>query len=429
MKIIKIYLLYILYFILLNQSNSIHAQTEFLIYTPSNSDLSCNATPILVDDIGNIMFGSSCGLIKFNYSTSTWGVNDTSNTEIPFNNIENMAIDRQGRIWITSFFNGLICYYDSQWIIYNTSNSQIPSNRIYEIALDINDHLWLATDGGGLAKFDYENWTIFNKSNSDLKSNIIYTIAIDEHNIKWIGTRDGGLNVFDDNSWQVFNTSNSSLPNNTITAIAFDNDGTKWLGMFSGENLCGLVQFNDTEFIQYAPLDMPVIAVYSIAVDKKGTKWIGTVTRGLLKFDNQICKEYNPSNSNLDSYEISGIVIDSNDNVWMGTLDGVAVLRDECVGIKISDCAYVYYNYELYNNYPNPFNPITIFKYQLPKAGNVILKIYNIVGQEIVTLVNNHQTAGNHQIQWNAQRLPSGIYYYKLQAGNFSETKKLLLQN
>ena len=84
--------------------------------------------------------------------------------------------------------------------------------------------------------------------------------------------------------------------------------------------------------------------------------------------------------------------------------------------------------YQLNQNYPNPFNPTTTIKYHLQKPGNIILTLYNLAGQELETLVNEFQTAGEHEINWQPKGLPGGIYFYRLQAGDFSETKKLILQ-
>ena len=84
--------------------------------------------------------------------------------------------------------------------------------------------------------------------------------------------------------------------------------------------------------------------------------------------------------------------------------------------------------FELSQNYPNPFNPWSNIKYNLKKSGNVTLTIFNLAGQEIETLVNGFQSAGEYQIKWKATGFPSGIYFYRFQVGDFSETKKLILQ-
>jgi len=88
--------------------------------------------------------------------------------------------------------------------------------------------------------------------------------------------------------------------------------------------------------------------------------------------------------------------------------------------------------FALQNNYPNPFNPSTTIKYQLPDAVDVRLEIYNVVGQVVRTLIGEQQNAGRYEYQWdatnnNGQSLSSGIYFYRLQAGEFQEVKKMLL--
>jgi len=96
-------------------------------------------------------------------------------------------------------------------------------------------------------------------------------------------------------------------------------------------------------------------------------------------------------------------------------------------GVESSE-AIVPHKLSLTQNYPNPFNPETTFSYSLPQSDFVTFTIYNLFGQEIAKLVNSAQAAGDHQIKWTATGLPSGIYFYRLQAGAGSETKKLILQ-
>jgi|GEM_PF-1286959 len=84
-------------------------------------------------------------------------------------------------------------------------------------------------------------------------------------------------------------------------------------------------------------------------------------------------------------------------------------------------------DYVLEQNYPNPFNPSTTIKFGIPEKNNVVVKIYNSLGSEIATLVNEVREAGSYEIQFNANNLSSGIYYYKIESGNFVETKKMIL--
>jgi hypothetical protein len=84
--------------------------------------------------------------------------------------------------------------------------------------------------------------------------------------------------------------------------------------------------------------------------------------------------------------------------------------------------------FRLYQNYPNPFNPETTIKFKLPHSSLATLKIYNLAGQEIETLIDGFQTASERKIKWRPQGLTSGLYFCRLRAGDFSETKKLILQ-
>jgi hypothetical protein len=83
--------------------------------------------------------------------------------------------------------------------------------------------------------------------------------------------------------------------------------------------------------------------------------------------------------------------------------------------------------FALLQNYPNPFNPTTMIQYALPHAANVHLGVYDLLGKEVATLVDGHQDAGSYRAELHASQLPSGIYFYRLQAGQFSEVRKLVL--
>ena len=85
------------------------------------------------------------------------------------------------------------------------------------------------------------------------------------------------------------------------------------------------------------------------------------------------------------------------------------------------------YKFSLEQNYPNPFNPGTIIKYSIPFSSFVLIKVYNILGNEVTNLVNEEKSAGDYEIEFNASDLPSGIYFYTIRTGKFIQTKKMIL--
>jgi hypothetical protein len=85
------------------------------------------------------------------------------------------------------------------------------------------------------------------------------------------------------------------------------------------------------------------------------------------------------------------------------------------------------YKFKLFQNYPNPFNPKTIINYELRITGDVDLSVYNLLGQKVAILVSEKQAAGRYQVEWDASGFASGVYYYKLQTGEFVEVKEMIL--
>ena len=83
--------------------------------------------------------------------------------------------------------------------------------------------------------------------------------------------------------------------------------------------------------------------------------------------------------------------------------------------------------YELYQNYPNPFNPSTTIRFDVRAAGNVLLRVFDVLGREVEVIVNEFLKPGSYSVQFSGDNLPGGVYYYELRAGSFSETKRMLL--
>ena len=100
------------------------------------------------------------------------------------------------------------------------------------------------------------------------------------------------------------------------------------------------------------------------------------------------------------------------------------MINDIATSVKTSNLPFQFY---LYNNYPNPFNPSTEISFSLQESEKVTLKVYNVLGQEVALLVNQEMTAGQHSVKFDGNGLSSGVYIYKLNAGSFSSIKKMVL--
>lgn len=156
--------------------------------------------------------------------------------------------------------------------------------------------------------------------------------------------------------------------------------------------------------------------------------WIGT---------DCLCKYDPETGAKIANYNIppKAAELYFNGRFWMYDEDSNSLNTYylKSAGISEKNAASVPVNFCLFQNYPNPFNPSTTIRYVIPKSllisGSVLvsLKIFNLLGQEVTTLINEQQSAGNYEVKFDAANLPSGIYLYKLQAGSLNSVKKLML--
>jgi len=105
--------------------------------------------------------------------------------------------------------------------------------------------------------------------------------------------------------------------------------------------------------------------------------------------------------------------------------DFTSIVRD--ADAKKADTTLLPINFAFDQNYPNPFNPATTFKFALPQEAYVTLDIYDILGRKIETLINTNYEAGYHSISWSSKDLSSGVYFAKFRAGDFKETRKVVI--
>ncbi len=387
---------------------------NFVVFnSATNDDFNADfVNEIVRDDAGNYWVSTEYDGL-YEYSNSSW-IHFTPD-DMGFNlgafkslHLRKLAIQnggpgfKQGALWIGSYSNGLIKYNGTNWIKYNYQQGVLPDNGIHAINIeesltDTSYAIWVGT-GSGLLKFDGVSWNrsnILGDSTKWVNAIIFENGGTTFSNGKmYVGTESGEFCIFDGSQWAIFNLADAWNPNNAITDIKIDNSGRKWIGT----DHTGLSMYDGTKLLSYYKDNSPIPGdnVECIAVKNTADSnqiWIST-------YDN-------------DHY--NGLTI-----ITMPIVTGI----NDNAEFKPND-------FKLSQNYPNPFNPTTTIEYSIPAqtrhALSVRLTVFDILGRKVATLVNKKQSPGNYSVQFNAANLSSGIYLYKLDAGNFRSTKKMIV--
>jgi CubicO group peptidase (beta-lactamase class C family) len=157
--------------------------------------------------------------------------------------------------------------------------------------------------------------------------------------------------------------------------------------------------------------------------------WISTLTPQVLNLPEIPPGETVSPTSQFRAYYIDSLFpgyfnfkVEVMSDRWIYWTDSMQVVVTGIESEEISPTEFV-----LEQNYPNPFNPTTTFKYSIPQTSKVVIKVYDILGNEIELLIDEEKTVGTYELTWNAASLPSGVYFYQLKAGEYVNTKKMIL--
>ena len=232
-----------------------------------------------------------------------------------------------------------------------------------------------------------------------------------------------------DNSGNIYvtgETGNSGFPTSfKMTTIKYDPSGNEvWVNAYDGGNP-GVVGYNG----------------YGVSIDDSSNVLVTGITSGsdfiTVKYNNtgqlKWGVTYNGTGNSIDN--VTAVGADHNGNVYttgtsLGDTTGydIALIKYVSATIGIQNLSSeVPDGYSLSQNYPKPFNPATKLKFGISKSGFVSLKIYNLQGKEVAVLVNENLTPGSYEFDWDASGFTSGVFFYKIQSGDYYETKKMLL--
>jgi len=161
---------------------------------------------------------------------------------------------------------------------------------------------------------------------------------------------------------------------------------------------------------------------YDIDLNYSTANGIGRFANSGVNLTANTSHTFLPDWTNLTNSQLIILVDEGND----GTIDDTLYI-DNTVGVEDQGSLLSPNSYNLAQNYPNPFNPTTTIQYSIPQHSNVTIKVYDILGNEVATLVNEEKPVGSYEVTFDASALTSGIYFYQLQAGIFNETKKMIV--
>lgn len=372
---------------------------------PSPQTLSSVGAAVCEDSFGNIWFayqstnGTVVKIPNGNYQNyATWQTFDLNNSPVSW--VEESFADGFGNVFFYSDY-GTHMYNNNTntWTTWDLTNSPLQY-----------DSYGFGTDSGGKAYFGgYQQLAIYNNGVWDsiylpaAGANVtaVNDIAFDSQNNMWLAT-DEGVWKFNGSGWTMWDEGNSAIVANHVSSIEISPDGIVYVSSFSA---------------------------------------LGNFNGGISVYDGAAWSSFTIENSELPGEQIDDIDLDSRGNLWINTFtQGVTVYRSggvagfECIDRSlqstptgISSNTAIVKEYFLNQNYPNPFNPVTNLEFGISNPGYVSLKIYNILGKEVATVVNENLKSGTYRYSFDGSGLSSGVYLYKLQTENYSETKKMFL--
>jgi photosystem II stability/assembly factor-like uncharacterized protein len=377
--------------------------------------------------------------VDFTSLTEGWAAADQGTLLHTTNGGDNWQIDQVGGYFDDfrdiTFLNestGYVCGDNSSmykttdggqtWIHLNVPTTSVVRamsflNESLGWVVTLEDHLILKTTDGG------ETWT---QQNSGLMGNLHHfgVQFTDENNgfvIGFIlGSQFQNYILKTTNGGQTWDA-NFDYQNNDLSSLYFVNHDVGWIGGHDGF-LIKTTDAGDTWFTQSSGTD-ELISCFSFTNENKG--W-------LTGFNGVLCQTSDAGNSwaqqeILVQDNMRAIDFIDEANGWAVGSNGVILHYHENITNIENNNAQVPDKFILSQNYPNPFNPFTTIDYSIPESGNVSLKVYNTLGEEIANLVNEYQQPGIYKVNFNAADLSSGIYFYRLNVNNYSSVKKMIL--
>lgn len=419
---------------------------NWLLLNKDNSPLISNNISTIFESQEYVYWISSVGENFDSYLQSinngNWILYDSTNS--PINTsiiITDITQTQDGILLFGTTNNGLYIKSNDIWDSLNTSNSPLPDNFIFKVRVDKLNRYWLGIPNYGVSVYNSGIWTFYNYQNSFYGIEDLNFIEVDSVGNIWIGTDYYGLYYYNGTSWiKSISGQFSGGPAQPIVGLSVDSENRKWISINEqGGGIKIAKSVTDTSFIYYDSTNIgfsfSLLSYDGVVIDKNNTKYFGT-TNGLLKYDDMSWQIFDTSNSPIPSNWFNKGIIDSKNNLvyvhssFYPPSQNYGLIfynEDSVIVTLVENNPPILNNFYLLQNYPNPFNPVTKIKFSIPKSDIVQIKIYDILGKEVKKILNEYTQAGTYEIEFDGRNLPSGVYFYRMNSGSYTETKKMIL--
>lgn len=388
------------------------------VFRSTNKGESFEHIGLPISKVNNIVFSGDSliitstpsGVQKYNRQTNKW-------TNIGLQNVEAISITHSNYLYAATFDEGLHKSTDlgKSWSLTNLTQDSLMS--VYNVLAINDDTIFAATEfnlrktvNGGSDWLVTPVKTDFFARSLHFSNNIFYVTGFETPNLIFYKSADIGVTF--DSIYYGFGGMGGNSVFATKNGNIFVASPDFYMGILRSINL-GL-NWSQVLFDKY---------VLSVFADDVGLVITGSDT---IYISTNFGDSWNSYLYPDNKYNYITDIKKDSDNYYFGTVksglyevDIITSLGDE---INI-----LYKSHQLQQNYPNPFNPKTKIKFSIPKAELVQIKVYDILGKEIQTLLNEYKTTGSYEIEFDASNLPSGVYFYRMISGSYSGTKKMIL--
>jgi len=391
--------------------------------------------------------------IQYSYD----GVVDTTGA------VHGVAVDGNNRLWIGTFSGGVFVYNEDGSEFMTLDSTTVEADGGGDSTVFLTGCRGLATDNDGNIIYTKSGGTTLKLDPSDGSTLARVELGlsqgapmVDDEGFIYTGAVVFGgnpfINVINPATFDVTQTITlDPLAGGFHRGIYVSPDGLTLIPGNLAEGVHSLYIYESTDFINYPLADSirndntgkPIFEAQSVTLDRSsdGKFWVsqdnayaGTQDVNAIVWfdprDNTYGYVWMPQDNGDDTDGPRGVAFNSDGTVmYTGSFNNGVVYKYTGVftSLRRHENVVTPENYTLKQNYPNPFNPTTTIDFTIAKSGKTVLKVYNVLGQEILTLVNKNLSAGDYSISFDASKLSSGMYIYKLQSGDFTDTRKMTL--